>query len=63
MSISQLKESFKEKIKSTEDWPERLSIELNIERERNNKTIEKLENDLKQNFQIVCRKFLSIIYL
>jgi hypothetical protein len=51
--LSQLKDSFKERMKSSDSWPEKLAFELNKEREKHGEIVQRLENDMKQNFQMV----------
>ena len=51
--ISQLKESFKERMKSSDSWPEKLSFELNKEREKHNEIVKTIENELRENFGMV----------
>ena len=51
--LSQLKDSFKERMKSNEGWPEKLAFELNKEREKHNETVKSIENELRQNFLMV----------
>jgi hypothetical protein len=55
--ITQLKDNFKEKLKSNEDWPKRVEEELNKERAKHLNEIETLETRLKENFQIVIYSF------
>ncbi len=51
--ITQLKDTFKEKLRNVEDWPEKLNAELQKEREKHNHEIKKLEADLNTNFRMV----------
>lgn len=51
--LAQLKDSLMEKYRLNENWPEKLAFELNKEREKHNMAIQELENELKQNFQMV----------
>ena len=59
--ITQLKDNFKEKLKSNEDWPKRVEEELNKERAKHLNEMETFETRLKENFHIVFRFFLLII--
>ncbi len=51
--ITQLKDTFKEKMRSIEDWPDKLNSELSKEREKHNQEMKKLEHELNQNFRMV----------
>ena len=51
--ITQLKDSFKEKLRQNSDWPDKLATELAKEREKFSAEMEKLENSLKENFKMV----------
>ncbi len=51
--ISQLKESFKERMKSSDSWPDKLAFELNKEREKHNEIVKTIEYELRQNFNMV----------
>lgn len=51
--ISQLKESFKERMKSNDAWPDKLAFELNKEREKHNEIVKTIEKELKENFKMV----------
>ncbi len=50
--ITQLKDSFKEKLRNAELSPEKLAEEVNKEREKLRQDMRKLEADLNQNFKI-----------
>lgn len=56
--ITQLKDSFKEKLKYNSDWPDKLANELNKEREKCNNEMQNLETSLKENFRVVLFFFL-----
>lgn len=51
--ITQLKDSFKEKLRNAELSPEKLAEELNKEREKHREEMRQLEADLKQNHRMV----------
>jgi len=51
--ITQLKDSFKEKLKQNTDWQDKVAAELNKEREKFNLEMEKLEASLRENFKMV----------
>lgn len=57
--ITQLKDSFKEKLKNNDGWLDKLSYELNKEREKHQQEMQKLESTLKENFRIVTILFLN----
>ena len=57
--ITQLKDSFREKLRLNSDWPDKLAAELSKEREKYNLEMEKLESSLKENFKMVTK--LTII--
>ena len=52
--ITQLKDSFREKLRNAEIDPEKIAEELNKERDRNQLELQKLTSDLNQNFKMVC---------
>jgi septum formation inhibitor MinC len=51
--MSQLKDNFKEKLKSSEDWPNKLNIELEKEQQKHKKQLNDIEKNLLDNFRIV----------
>ena len=51
--ITQLKDSYKERLRMNDDWPDKLAAELNKEREKHGNEIHKLKSTLTENFQIV----------
>ena len=51
--ITQLKDSFKEKLRNAELSPEKLAEELNKEREKYRQEMRTLETNLNQNFKMV----------
>ena len=58
--ITQLKESFKEKLKMSEDLPDKFASELEREREKHQKQMQQLESSLKENFKMVrIRRYLE----
>lgn len=59
--ITQLKDSFKEKLKQNSDWPDKLAGELNKERQKFNLEMEKLESSLKDNFKMVFNILICLI--
>jgi hypothetical protein len=50
--ITQLKESFKDKYRTSEEWQERLNADLAKSREKHDADLKRLENSLKENFRI-----------
>ena len=50
--ITQLKDTFKEKLRNAEDWPEKLAAELNKERDKHNNEMRRLESELSENFRM-----------
>ncbi|CAF0964067.1 unnamed protein product [Brachionus calyciflorus] len=50
--ITQLKDSFKEKMKRNNEWPDKLESELKKEREKHAHEINKIQDELKQNFKL-----------
>ena len=50
--ITQLKDTFKEKLRNADDWPEKLAAELNKERDRHNNEMRRLESELSENFRM-----------
>lgn len=50
--ITQLKESFKEKMKANDDWQDKMASELKKEREKHANEMQKLEIDLRENFKM-----------
>lgn len=50
--ITQLKDSFREKLRNAEIDPEKIAEELNKERDRNQLELQKLTSDLNQNFKM-----------
>lgn len=61
--ITQLKDTFKEKLRNAELSPEKLEEELNKEREKFSLAMQKREADLNQNFKMVRNCFELIVYL
>jgi len=57
--MTQLKDNFKEKLKSNDDWPKRVEDELNKERAKHLSEMDTLETRLKENFQIVTIIFFN----
>ena len=51
--ITQLKENFKEKLKLSENLPDKFASDLEKEREKHQKQLQQLESSLKENFKIV----------
>lgn len=51
--ITQLKDTFKEKLRNAELSPEKLTEELNKERAKFRLEMQKREDDLNQNFKMV----------
>jgi hypothetical protein len=50
--ITQLKDSFKEKLRLNDDWPDKLATELKRQQEKHIQEIQHLEKTLKENFEI-----------
>jgi chromosome segregation ATPase len=50
--IMQLKESFKERYRTNEDWQEKLNADLAKNREKHDADLRRLEASLKENFRI-----------
>ncbi len=50
--ITQLKDSFKEKMRLNDDWPDKLANELKKQQEKHIHDIQHLEKTLKENFEI-----------
>lgn len=48
--IVQLKDSFREKQKKNDQWPEKLEAELKKEREKHSQSLQQLEAEMKKNF-------------
>ena len=56
--ITQLKDSFREKLRLSDDWPDKLAAELKKQQEKHNSDLVALESGLKENFQMVI--FLTL---
>ena len=50
--ITQLKDSFKEKMRLNDDWPDKLASELKKQQEKQIQDIQHMEKTLKENFEI-----------
>lgn len=50
--IAQLKDNFKEKYRSNEEWPLKLKLELENEQEKHRTELAKLEASLQENFRM-----------
>ena len=63
--ITQLKDSFREKLRSAELSPEKLAEEVNKEREKHQENLRKLESELTQNFKMVLfvKEKFTMLYL
>lgn len=50
LEITQLKDSFRDKMKGNEDWTVKMSQELNRQREKFTREMQTMENELRKNF-------------
>ena len=60
--IAQLKDNFREKLKTYEDWHGKLNVELENEREKHSRELDSLEKSLKHNFKIVIFIFKFFLF-
>ena len=61
IQIKKLHDNYSIKLRDVEQWPDRLQMELNHEREQHRIQINELERRLKENFTTVCEEFYLIL--